>query len=286
VAGSTGSVIGAFVAPGLVAGAEWAAGRFGGEALAFTWFLMPVVLLPAMVLVLMVRPDPKTIAEHLERYWLSYHPPPDASGKRQPQATSGLRTFAQDAPKQVAFVSYAAAQGTMAMMMVMTPLVMHSSGNQLSVISFAVSLHVVGMFGFSILLGRLADRIGRKPLLWAGLLVQAIGAVLVPVTSFYWIITFGLFLVGVGWSAVNVSSTTVLADTTQPQERGRVVGANDTLAGAWSILTPLAGGLVAEASGLMAVGILGAAMAVLPLLLMGRLREVSPGRYAAAASLS
>ncbi|MBI4198222.1 MAG: MFS transporter [Chloroflexi bacterium] len=280
----TGSVVGAFIAPMLVAGADWVAARTGGEPLAVTWFLMPMALVPAIALTLMVRPDPKAIAADLKRYWPNYQPPPSQAGQQASAARSGLWAFMRHPTKQVAYVSYAAAQGTMAMMMVMTPLVMHSSGHQLSLISFAVSLHVVGMFGFSIVLGRWADRIGRKPLLWAGLLTQALGAVLVPVTSFYWIITLGLFLVGVGWSAVNVSSTTVLADTTGPEERGRAVGANDALAGAWSILTPLASGLVAEASGLMVVGMVGAAMAGLPLLLMGRLREVSPGRYTAAAA--
>ncbi len=276
----TGSVVGAFVAPLLVAGAERLGDLTTSDPLALTWFLMPIALAPAIILTLMVRPDPKAIASNLKAYWPGYEPPPgDGESQGGVKHTKGLKAFLLDPPKQVAYISYAAAQGTMAMMMVMTPLVMHHRGHNLSAISLTVSLHVIGMFVFSIVLGRLADRIGRKPLLWAGLLTQAIGSVLVPATHLYWIITVGLFLVGVGWSAVNVASTTILGDTSPPEERGRAVGANDAVAGAWGIVTPLAGGLAADFSGLMAVGVMGAVMAVLPLLIMGRLREVRPGQY-------
>ncbi len=276
----TGSVAGAFVAPLLVSAAEWIGAATGGEPLALAWFLVPVALVPASVLTMMVRPDPKTIAANLKTYWPGYEP--SSSAARASEKTvqkRGMMAALMDPPKQVAYASYAAAQGTMSMMMVMTPLVMHHSGVNLSGISLSVSLHVIGMFVFSIALGRLADRIGRKPLLWAGLLTAALGSALVPVTHLYWIITLGLFLVGVGWSAVNVASTTILGDTSAPEERGRVVGVNDALAGIWGIVTPLAGGLIADRSGLMAVGLVGAITVALPLLLLGRLREAQPGEY-------
>ncbi|MBI4339119.1 MAG: MFS transporter [Chloroflexi bacterium] len=274
----TGSVAGAFIAPVIISVAQALGARTGGDPIALSWFLMPVVLLPAIVLTLMVRPDPKTIAANLKEYWPSYEPPArrETIGR---EVRSGLSAYLRDRPKQVAYAAYAAAQGTMSMMMVMTPLVMSHHGQPLSAISLTVSLHVVGMFALSIYLGRLADRIGRKPLLWVGLATQAAGALLVPVTSLFWVMTLGLVLVGVGWSAVNVASTTVIADTTEPEERGRAVGANDALAGALGILTPLAGGMIVEWSGLMAVGVAGAVVAVAPLMLMARLREVRPGQY-------
>ncbi|MBI4312304.1 MAG: MFS transporter [Chloroflexi bacterium] len=273
----TGSVLGAFVAPLLVAGAEQVAARTGGESLAITWFLMPLALVPAMVFTLMVHPDPKTIAANLKQFWPGYEPP--ARAQAQASSKSGVGAFLRDESKQVAFASYAAAQGTMTMMMVMTPLAMAHSGHSLAATSLAISVHIVGMYLFSVPFGRLADRIGRKPLLWLGLLAQAAGAVMAPATPIYWVMTLGLFLVGLGWSAVNVGATTVLADTTAPHERGRAVGANDAIAGAFGVLTPLAGGLVAEASGHMAVGLMGAVVAALPLLVMFRLHEARPGEY-------
>ncbi|MDO8751172.1 MAG: MFS transporter [Dehalococcoidia bacterium] len=274
----SGSVAGAFVAPVIIAIAEALGRRTGSDPVSLSWFLMPAVLLPAIALTLMVRPDPKAIAANLERFWPSYEPPAPTEAS-QLKVRGDLRTFIRDKPKQVAYIAYATAQGTMTMMMTMTPLVMSHEGHDLAAISLAVSIHVVGMYLFSVFLGRLADRIGRKPLLWGGMAAQAIGAFMVPISPLYWIATLGLFLVGVGWSAINVSATTIIADTSEPEERGRAIGANDAFAGAWGILTPLAGGFVAAAAGMTAVGIAGMVMALLPLLILGRLREVRPGHY-------
>lgn len=272
----TGSVVGAWIAPVMVWAAELLSDWTGADSVGIAWFLVPMALIPSVVAIRMVRPDPKVIAANLSHYWPFYEAPAAVEAIRP---AGGFRTFIRHKPKQVAYATYAAAQGTMAMMMVMTPLVMSESGHALSAISVAVSIHVAGMFAFSIPIGRLADRIGRKALLGTGLGIELIGAVLVPVTSYYWIITLGLFLVGLGWSAVNVSSTAILADTTTPGERGRAVGTNDTIAGAFAIGTPLLGGLVADLWGLLAVGFVGAGIVLVPMLFLGQLRERSPGRY-------
>jgi MFS family permease len=278
----TGSIVGALVAPMIVGVAELLARLTGADAIGMSWYLLQVSLAPAMVFALLVRPDPKSIASNLERYWPSYQPPPAKTGEAMHVA--GLSTFLRHRPKQVAYACYATAQGTMSLMMVMTPLVMSESGHSVPSISLTVAFHVLGMFGFSIPLGRLADRVGRKPLLGAGLAVEAAGAILVPTTGSYLVITLGLFLVGIGWSAVNVSSTVLLADTTSPEERGRAIGAGDTFAGVSSIVMPLIGGFVVDMSGLMAIGVMGGALALAPFPAIVRLRERSPGQYGKAGS--
>lgn len=272
----TGSVAGAVIATILVVLAELTAGLTEVDSKSIAWFIVPLVLIPAVILVQKVNPDPKVIAENLDRYWPSYRSPPIVAAT---SATGNFRTFIRHRPKQVAYACYTAAQGTMSMMMVMTPLVMVENNHTLSAISIAFSIHVTAMYAFSIPIGRLADRIGRRILLGAGLGTEVIGAILVPVSPYYWIITLGLFLVGLGWSAVNVSSTAILVDTSTPEERGRAVGTNDMLAGAITVGTPLMGGLVVASMGLMGVGLVGAALALAPMFVLGRLRELSPGRY-------
>jgi MFS family permease len=214
----------------------------------------------------------------LSKYWPG-HVEPAATQEAPTAGGADFKTFVADPIKQVAFAAYAVAQGTMSMMMVMTPLVMRESGLSLTMISFAVSLHVVGMFAFSVPMGRVADRLGRKRLIFAGLLIEAVGAVLVPVSGIFLIITAGLFLVGFGWSAVNVGGTTLLADTTAPDERGRAIGVNDTFAAALAFGAPLAGGFIAAATSLMTVGVVGAVMVLVPFVAIARVRESSPGRY-------
>ncbi len=274
----TGSVVGAFVGPIIMGAAALIAEETGFDEIAISWTLVPIGIVPAMIMVLLVRPDPKQIALELSKYWPG-HTEPSADQEAPTAGGADFKTFVADPIKQVTFAAYAVAQGTMSMMMVMTPLVMRESGLSLTMISFAVSLHVVGMFAFSVPMGRMADRLGRKRLMFAGLLIEAVGAVLVPVTGAFLIITAGLFLVGFGWSAVNVGGTTLLADTTAPDERGRAIGANDTFAAALSFGAPLAGGFIAAATSLMTVGVVGAVMVLVPFAAIARIRESSPGRY-------
>jgi MFS family permease len=216
---------------------------------------------------------------NLEQYYPDYKAPP-SSAAGSAGAKTGFFTFIRHYPKLAAFLSFFAVHGTMTMMMAMTALALKHHGHGLSVISIAVTIHVVGMFGFSLPLGRMVDRVGRRPVMLAGMVICGAGATLVPMTPSYWTITLGIFLVGVGWSCVNVAASALIVDTTGPQERGRAIGTNDTFSAAAGIIFPLAGGPVAEYAGLPSLAFLSLALLVVPFLLVLRLREPSPGKYA------
>ena len=134
------------------------------------------------------------------------------------------------------------------------------------------------MFAFSIPLGKLADRIGRKSLIGAGLIIEAAGAFLVPITPSYAITTIELFLIGIGWYAVNISVTALLADTTEPEERGRAIGLNETLSGLLTVVMPFIGGFIVELAGLTAVSIFGGCVVIFAIVQMVRLRESNSGQ--------
>ena len=274
----TGSLVGTLGAPVLITAAQAWSGPLALDPIALAWILVPAVIVPGIGLALAVRPDPKEIAANLERYYPGYTPVRDPRPDADAQA--GLRLFLRDRHKQVAFAASFAAQGNMSMIMAFTSLALEHHGHPMPAISVAVTIHVFGMFGFSLPLGRLADRVGRRPVMLLGLLISAVGALLVPVTSGYWIIVAGTFLVGVGWSAVSVAATAVIADTTTAVERGRAVGANDTVSAAAAIALPLLAGPAVEVFGLAALGILGAGLMVPPLVLLWtRLTETTPGGY-------
>jgi MFS family permease len=93
------------------------------------------------------------------------------------------------------------------------------------------------------------------------------------------VITTGTFLVGLGWSCVNIAATALYADTTSPAERGRVIGANDTFTAAAAISMPLIGGVVVEYLGFPILGLFGMALMLPALFFLLRLREPSPGVY-------
>ena len=272
----TGSLVGALASPILIKTSETVAGGIGLEPIALAWFFIPILVIASMLVVLQVRPDPKEIASNLADYYPDYRPsetPQRATGK------VGLLYFLSDYPKLTAFMSMFSAQGNMNMMMVMTSIALRRHDYTLTAISISVAIHVIGMFGFSLPLGKLTDRIGRKNVMLLGLGLASAGSWLVVATSAYVVITTGTFFVGLGWSCVNIAATALYADTTSPAERGRVIGANDTFTAAAAIAMPLVGGVVVEYLGLRMLGFFGMGLMAPPLFLLLRLRESHPGVY-------
>lgn len=267
-----GSLLGAGLSPGLVALAEGLGRRLELSEIALAWLLVPLLVLPGFLLVASIRPDPKRIAQHLE----DYYPPGDLQGATP---AAGPRGGHQAQPRAAALFSAVAAQGQMVMMMAMTALALKALECSLSQISLSVALHVAGMFAFSWPIGRLTDRMGRKPVMGSGLAVAALGALLVGLGQGYEAITAGTFLVGLGWSGAFLAANTMLADVTLPSERGRATGVLEAWANLSGMALPILGGLVVETSDLRALGYFGALLALLPLPLVYRLREAAPGVF-------
>jgi MFS family permease len=276
----TGALLGALGGPLLIAAAQAGAGPLRLDSTVLAWWLVPVVLIPSMGLVFLIRPDPRTIAANLAHFYPGYRAPLALDQDGGLASGAGARAWLAHYPLRVGFLAMFAAHGIMTMMMALTPLAMAHSGHALTMISLAVGVHVVGMYGLSLPLGRLADRIGRRNVILIGLVIVAFGALLVPLTPDYWVQMGGLLLVGVGWSCVNVAVTALIADTVPVAERGRAIGVVDSFAGLASIALPLAGGPLAEATGFMGLAVLSILLAIGPTVLALRLVEFSPGQYA------
>lgn len=273
----TGSLLGALGGPVLITFAGSASSHLAIDELAAPWFLVPLVVVPSMLLVLLVRPDPREVAANLDRYYPGLPaavPAPILDG-----APPSFKTFVRHYPKRAAFMTSFALQGAMVMIMALTSLTLSHHGHDLPAISLSVSIHVIGMFGFSLPLGRLTDRLGRRNVMLLGLSITAAGGLLVGFSGSYALITAGTFLVGVGWSCGNVATTALLADTTSPAERGRAIGANDTFSSASGIALPLLGSLIASRWNIGLVGLLTLALVLPPTIMLLRLREPRPGVY-------
>jgi MFS family permease len=140
-----------------------------------------------------------------------------------------------------------------------------------------LSGHLVGMFALSPVTGWVTDRVGRRPVIAAGALTLGAGAVLsataAPDAS--GMLMLALFLVGLGWNLGFVAGSALLTDALAPAERAPLQGIADATAGAASGLGTLGAGLVVEAGGYPTLGLLGASL-MLVLLVLGLLR-VRPG---------
>ncbi len=142
-----------------------------------------------------------------------------------------------------AVVAMASAHAAMVTVMIMTPLHMEHGGAHLEVIGFVISVHVLGMFAFSPVVGWAADRFGRSTVLVTGggvLLVALALCGLSPEGSSWQILT-GLFLLGLGWSCATVAASTVIADRTPIDARTDVQGTSDMV----MALTAAGGGALA-----------------------------------------
>ncbi len=143
----------------------------------------------------------------------------------------------------------------MSIVMVLTSLVLAHHGHSLTHIAMSHLFHSVGMFAFTIPLGKLADRFGRERVMYPGVATTLVGAgprgLHRRATG---MITLGTFLVGIGWAAANVSATALIADHARTEVRGRAIGVNESFAGATAVFAAVVTGPLIEWGGLPATG--------------------------------
>src|SRR5881409_2153445 len=112
------------------------------------------------------------------------------------------------------------------------------------------------------LLGRVSDRIGRRPILLTTMLFNAAGYVLFAFAPSYAV----LFLARVisGFASGNISAAQAyVADITPPAERARGMGTIGAAFGIGFVLGPMIGGLADHYLGPRAPGLIAAALSVI-----------------------
>ena len=118
----------------------------------------------------------------------------------------------------------------MVSVMSMTPIHMKGMGFDLVVVGFTISLHIAGMYAFSPIFGWLSDKLGRVQTVILG---QLIYVVALGIAGFgqddRTMVTVGLFLLGLGWSASTVGGAALLTATLPVEEKTNVQGLSDSL---------------------------------------------------------
>jgi MFS family permease len=263
---ATGSLVGIVLSPAVMALAELIARRTGSPAIALPWLMLPVLILGGMILVAFVRPDPKEIGMNLQRYYPDYRPP-EARTAAQRSAFNSWDLF-RATPTRLAIISNASGQGNMAIVMVLTSLVLSHHGFSLTSIAFSHMFHAAGMFAFTLPLGWASDRYGREWVMYPGVGIALLGALLVAFAEGFLSVTLGTFLVGLGWCAANVASTALIADHVETEHRGRAIGVSESGAGAMTLLAAAVTGPLVECTSLPAAGITAVLIAVVPLAML------------------
>ena len=234
-----------------------------------------VVLASASIFIHQLRPDPRDIATNLNEYF----PSSIANQSNVKSDNIHLLRSILFLPVLAAFVASALAWGDMSMMMALVSVILQEHSVMLPLISLSITIHVFGMYGLSFPLGWLCDRLGRRIVIMIGAVILGVGALLVPLTSEYAIITGAIFFVGLGWSAANVATTALITDVTLADRRGRILGANDMIIGLSSLSLPAVGGMVISGLGYIAFGVSGLIIIIPMLMVVLPLRELRPGKY-------
>ncbi|MVO86955.1 MFS transporter [Streptomyces sp. p1417] len=222
----------------------------------FVW-AAGVFLISALVVAVLLRPDPLLTARALE-----------PAAERTAGGSSlrdGIAAVAASGRARLALVTVTIAHTAMVSIMSMTPVDLGHHGAGIDLIGLVISGHIAGMYAFSPVMGRLADRVGRLAVI--GLSVGLLGcAALLAGTagSNHGQTAAGLFLLGLGWSAGLVAGSALLTDSVPQAARAAAQGLSDlTMNAAAGVGGAVAGLVVARASyGWLN---LGAALLLLPL---------------------
>jgi MFS family permease len=98
------------------------------------------------------------------------------------------------------------------------------------VLGLTVSLHIAGMYALSPVMGILADKLGAAAVLVGGLGIVLVSTVLTGLSGgSTMVVTVGLILLGLGWSASTVAGSSIVAATVTGVERVAVQGLSDSL---------------------------------------------------------
>jgi len=253
------TTVGAVLGPNLVGPAGGAAAAVGLPPLtgAFVVSLLGLAL-GAVYLMVRLRPDPLLMAQELDRAGAAFTGEP-RTGVRHVWSVVSVRP-----PAAAAMVAMALAHAVMVSVMVMTPLHMDHGGASLEVIGFVISVHVLGMFALSPLVGVLTDRLGRAPVLGLGAGVLLIAVLLAggaPEGQSAGL-TAGLFLLGLGWSCVLIASSALLVDAVPLRDRPSVQGSSDLLMGLFAAAGGVAAGAVVQGWGYGALNVIAGVVAV------------------------
>ncbi|NGM11759.1 MFS transporter [Verrucosispora sp. CWR15] len=301
------TTIGAVAAPNFAALADRTTSGWGLPALSGPFAFSAVAfVLAAGVLLLWLRPDPLLTARRLAAARAGESEPtppgPPPAPAEPAQAASALapagpipapaaparRGGGMRAAWSVVRARPAARLGVSAVavghlvmvaVMAMTPVHLreyYAVDEVLPVVGLVLSLHIAGMYALAPVVGWLADRFGRRPVILGGI-ATLLAACAVAGTAGHHTprLTVGLILLGLGWSATMVAGSTLLSESVPDEVRPSAQGLSDLLMGLAGALAGALSGFVMQLAGYPVLTLL-AAVAVAPLLALA-LRPVPVG---------
>jgi MFS family permease len=215
-----GSTIGAVSGPNLMEPSGNLAESLGLPRLTGPYLISAVTLaLAVLVIQLFLRPDPYLTAAK------------DSGAANLPRVKTkvALKHIRSNARASFAIAAIAIGHIAMVAVMVMTPVHMAHVDVTLTIIGLVISVHVLGMYAFSPLVGALTDRLGRLRVIQIGVAILLSSALISGFAKADDAITLGigLFLLGLGWSCTLIAGSALLTESVSPEFKSASQGASD-----------------------------------------------------------
>ena len=220
------TTLGAVAGPQFAAFSGTALAGYGVPTLAAPFFFSALLLASAgLGLLILLRPDPAIVA---------------GTAGEHSAGTGGvgraLKVVLARAPATLGVSAMAIGQLVMSGVMAMTPVHIKSAGHDaahtLRVVGVVLSFHIAGMYAFAPVMGWLTDRLGRRPVIFLGVLLL-LGACALSGTAGHnsTQLAVGLMVLGLGWSASTVAGSTLVSESVPPELRASAQGLSDLIMG-------------------------------------------------------
>ena len=176
--------------------------------------------LASIAIFIFLKPDP----------YLTANLSADGVTQKKHETTRAALKHIREIPNALFAIS-AIGVGHLAMVsiMVMTPIHMSHVDVTLSVIGLVISVHILGMYAFSPIVGALSDRLGRVRVVQIGVVILLLAAIIAGLSPAMNTISLGigLFLLGLGWSCTLIAGSTLLSESVSVEMKPASQGASD-----------------------------------------------------------
>jgi MFS family permease len=215
-----GSTVGAVTGPNLMEPSGNLAENLGLPRLVGPYVVSAFTLLLAVIVIQMfLRPDPFLTAAK------------QSGINAQPRGSTraALKHIRGNDKALFAILSIAIGHVAMVSIMVMTPVHMAHVDVTLTIIGLVISVHVLGMYAFSPVVGAMSDRLGRVRVIQIGVITLLLSALISGLASAVDAVTLGigLFLLGLGWSCTLIAGSALLTESVSPEMKTSSQGASD-----------------------------------------------------------
>ena len=255
-----GGTVGAIFGPLLVGPMGEFSLRLGMDELSGAYIAGLVLFgIASIIIFIGLRPEPRDVGVQVA----ALHPASTPHGEARP-----IGVILREPAALTAVTAMVLGQVVMVAIMVITALHMKGHKHGLGDISAVISAHTLGMYAFSVVSGRLADKWGRSPVIFTGAIILVLACLTAPLSPNVLPLAVSLFLLGLGWNLCFVGGSALLSDQLSPAERARTQGVNDLLVGLASATGSLGSGLVFAATNYAIISLTAGALSLIPLVMM------------------